>query len=151
MNHKTFKVTLKAAFFMLLLSGFAQMPIFKRYYIADIPGFGWLANFELTHVLHYGFAIVFCLLFFYHVALEVSAKRYAGLSKRQMTARLINHGLTIGIVGTGMIMVWKNFPGYRMSPEVIIGLDVTHLGLVMVLLGYKALGFVYSKYAIKSY
>jgi len=26
----------------LVLSGFGQMPIFKRYYIADIPGLGWL-------------------------------------------------------------------------------------------------------------
>ena len=28
--------------FFLALSGFGQMPIFKRYYIADIPGLGWL-------------------------------------------------------------------------------------------------------------
>ena len=146
MNHKIFKIALKASFFMLLLSGFAQMPIFKRYYIADIPGFGWLADFELTHALHYGFAIVFCLLFFYHVALEMLAKRYADLSKKQVAYKLINHGLTIGIVGTGMIMVLKNFPGCHMGPEVIIGLDVTHLGLVMTLLGYKALGFVWMTY-----
>ena len=28
--------------FFLTLTGFGQMPIFKRYYIADIPGLGWL-------------------------------------------------------------------------------------------------------------
>jgi hypothetical protein len=38
----------------LTLSGFGQMPIFKRYYIADIPGFGWLAQFYVTHYIHYG-------------------------------------------------------------------------------------------------
>ncbi len=27
----------------ITVSGFAQMPVFKRYYIADIPGFSWLA------------------------------------------------------------------------------------------------------------
>ena len=150
MNHKIFKIALKAAFFMLLLSGFAQMPIFKRYYIADIPGFGWLADFELTHALHYGFAIVFCLLFFYHVALEMLVKRYTCLTKKQVTDTLINHGLTIGIVSTGMILVLKNFPGYHMAPEVIVGLDIMHLGLVMTLLGYKALGFVRLKYARQS-
>jgi len=26
--------------FLLVLTGFGQMPIFKRYYIADIPGLG---------------------------------------------------------------------------------------------------------------
>ena len=29
--------------FFLTLTGFGNMPIFKRYYIADIPGLGWLA------------------------------------------------------------------------------------------------------------
>ena len=38
---------------LLTLTGFGQMPIFKRYYIADIPGFGWLAQFYVTHYIHY--------------------------------------------------------------------------------------------------
>ena len=42
----------------LVLSGFGQMPIFKRYYIADIPGLGWLAQFDVTHYIHYLFAII---------------------------------------------------------------------------------------------
>ncbi len=45
--------------FGLVLSGFAQMPIFKRYYIADIPGLGWLAQFYVTHLIHYLAAIIF--------------------------------------------------------------------------------------------
>lgn len=44
--------------FFITLTGFAQMPIFKRYYIADIPGLGWLAQFYVTHSLHYIFAAV---------------------------------------------------------------------------------------------
>ena len=44
--------------FFLVLTGFGQMPIFKRYYIADIPGLGWLAEFFVTHYIHYLGAIV---------------------------------------------------------------------------------------------
>ena len=44
--------------FFLVLSGFGQMPIFKRYYIADIPGLGWLAKFYITHYIHYLGAIL---------------------------------------------------------------------------------------------
>ena len=44
--------------FFLILSGFGQMPIFRRYYIADIPGLGWLAQFYLTHYIHYLGAIL---------------------------------------------------------------------------------------------
>ena len=45
--------------FFLTLSGFAQMPIFKRYYLADLPGLGWLDQFYVTHFIHYLFAPVF--------------------------------------------------------------------------------------------
>jgi len=41
--------------FFLVLTGFGQMPVFKRYYIADIPGLGWLAQFFVTHYMHYLF------------------------------------------------------------------------------------------------
>jgi hypothetical protein len=43
--------------FISALTGFAQMPIFKRYYIADLPGLGWLAQFYTTYWLHYVSAI----------------------------------------------------------------------------------------------
>ncbi len=34
--------------FFSALTGFAQMPIFKRYYVADLPGLGWLAEYYVT-------------------------------------------------------------------------------------------------------
>ena len=47
-KHQRDAIWLRAGFttalFFSALSGFAQMHIFKRYYIADLPGFGWLAE-----------------------------------------------------------------------------------------------------------
>ena len=54
--------------FFLTLSGFGQMPIFKRYYIADIPGFGWLAQFFVTHYIHYLGAILILVLATYMIS-----------------------------------------------------------------------------------
>jgi len=54
--------------FFLTLSGFGQMPIFKRYYIADIPGFGWLAQFFVTHYIHYLGAILILALVTYMIS-----------------------------------------------------------------------------------
>jgi len=51
--------------FFITLSGFGQMPIFKRYYIADIPGLGWLAQFYVTHIIHYAAASVLIALVLY--------------------------------------------------------------------------------------
>ena len=54
-------------FALMAFSGFGQMPIFKRYYIADIPGMGWAADFYLTHYIHYLGAIVLLGFFSYVV------------------------------------------------------------------------------------
>ena len=43
---------------MLAFTGFGQMPLYKRYYIADIPGMAWSADFYITHLLHYIFSIL---------------------------------------------------------------------------------------------
>lgn len=61
MRKRLYWVTL----FFITLSGFAQMPIFKRYYIADIPGLGWLAQFYITHLIHYICATILIGLIFY--------------------------------------------------------------------------------------
>ncbi|MBW2050308.1 MAG: hypothetical protein JRJ09_17530, partial [Deltaproteobacteria bacterium] len=45
-------------FIVMAFTGFGQMPIFKRYYISDIPGMAWSADFYATHYIHYMGAIL---------------------------------------------------------------------------------------------
>ena len=117
--------------FFLVLSGFGQMPIFKRYYIADIPGLGWLAEFFVTHYIHYLGAIVLLALVTYIMADYFILKRKA----RRMTASgYIRVALLTGILISGGLLVVRNLTGTNFSPEFIIFLDVTHLGLVMLFL-----------------
>lgn len=117
---------------LLALTGFGQMPIFKRYYIADIPGLGWLARFYVTHYLHY---LAAALLF----ALAAYMITDYGLHRRRDARRILAAGYVRGAVLaaisiTGILLVARNFPGYRFSPGVIIFLDISHLGLVMLYL-----------------
>jgi len=117
--------------FFLMLTGFGQMPIFKRYYIADIPGLGWLAEFFVTHYIHYLGAIVLLALVTYIMADYFILKRKA----RRMTASgYIRVALLTGILISGGLLVVRNLTGTNFSPEFIIFLDVTHLGLVMLFL-----------------
>ena len=117
--------------FFLVLSGFGQMPIFKRYYIADIPGLGWLAEFFVTHYIHYLGAIVLLALIAYIAADYLILKR----NSRRMTASgYIRLVLLTGILVSGGLLVIRNLTGTHFSPEFIIFLDITHLGLVMVFL-----------------
>ncbi|MEN6347798.1 MAG: cytochrome b/b6 domain-containing protein [Syntrophomonas sp.] len=39
--------------FVLMFTGFGQMPVYKRYYIDQIPGMGWSSNYSVTLQLHY--------------------------------------------------------------------------------------------------
>ena len=135
--------------FFIALSGFAQMPIFKRYYIADIPGLGWLAQFYVTHAIHYALAALlmgFCV----YVALDYYlARRNRGPKKSQITENTnmtmsarVKAGALSGLIITGIFMVVKNLSGIYFSHGVVIGLDLLHLVFAMVLLGATAYTWV---------
>ena len=115
----------------LLLSGFGQMPIFKRYYIADIPGLGWLAEFFITHYIHYLAAILF-LAFTAYMFMDYLLSRR---NSRQMTASgYVRGGILAGILVSGIFLVIRNLAGTNFSSEFIIFLDLCHLGLAMAFL-----------------
>ncbi|MGE4504991.1 MAG: FeS-binding protein [Desulfovibrionaceae bacterium] len=121
--------------FVLALTGFAQMPIFKRYYIADIPGLGWLAQYYVTHKIHYvGAALLLAL-----VAWAATGWLARWSRSRRMTGSgWVRALLLVGIVLTGIIRMYKNQPGVSFSPELTMVVDWAHLGLVL-LLGLAAL------------
>lgn len=115
----------------LALTGFGQMPIFKRYYIADIPGLGWLARFYVTHYMHYLFAILLIVLTSYVIA------EYLFINRKRIKITIsgyIRGALVIGLVITGVLLVIRNLAGSGFPPGFIVFLDLAHLGLVMVLL-----------------
>ena len=117
--------------FIMALTGFGQMPIYKRYYLADIPGLGWLANFWTTRYVHYLGAILLLALLAYIIFSYLAAHRKI----RKITVNGYLRGIFLaGIVMTGILFVIKNFPGYLFSPQFIIGLNLSHLGFVMAFL-----------------
>ena len=130
------------AFIILLmaLTGFGQMPIYRRYYVSDIPGLGWLADFWITRYVHYVGAVLLLALLAYAVV------EYAGLRRKH--ARLTTTGwLRLGLLGlivvTGVMFVIKNFAVYVFSPGMIVFLDLVHLGSVaaFLMLGLYCLVF----------
>ena len=124
--------------FLMTLTGFAQMPIFKRYYIADIPGLGWLARFYLTHSLHYILASVLLGLGAYVLANLILNKRgLAGLTPSGKVKGL----LILGLIFSGGFMVVRNLSGVYFSHTAIHVMNLVHLGLCMALLVVSAVTF----------
>ena len=114
--------------FFLALSGFGQMPIFKRYYIADIPGLGWLAKFFVTHYIHYMGAVLLLALFAYILVAYLLMDRKSNMIT---VSGYIRGVLLSAIILTGISLVVRNLEGVWLPPGFIVLLDVMHLGLVM--------------------
>ena len=128
--------------FALVLTGFGQMPIFKRYYVADIPGLGWLAEFFVTHYIHYLGAIVFLALAGYIVIDYFVLRR----KSRKLTPNgLVRSLLLAGILASGIFLVIRNFAGSNLSSGFIIFLDICHLGLVMAFLFVSLYCLIFKK------
>lgn len=114
--------------FMLALTGFGQMPIFKRYYLADIPGLGWLAQFYVTHYMHYLFSILFLAVIAYYTVLFIGMREQRPGLKKSDIGRIL---CVAGLVVTGMLLVIRNLNGVYWDAWVITTLDLLHLGLVV--------------------
>ena len=128
--------------FFLALSGFGQMPIFKRYYIADIPGLGWLAEFFITHYIHYLAAILLLAFTAYMIIDYLLSKRK---SRRVTVTGYVRSALLAGILASGIFLVIRNLAGSNLSSDFIIFLDLCHLGLVMAFLFVSLYCLVYRK------
>lgn len=145
-NHfKTRRMLYGLTLFFIALSGFAQMPIFKRYYIADIPGLGWLAQFYVTHAMHYALAALlmglctYAALDYYFTRRNSGSKQFPITGETRMTASArVKTAALSGLIITGCFMVVKNLSGIYFPHGVVIGLDLLHLLFAMVLLGATA-------------
>jgi cytochrome b subunit of formate dehydrogenase len=128
MSRWMFRITI----FMMVLTGFAQMPIFKRYYIADIPGLGWLDQFYVTLYLHYLFGVVLVGLLVYRITASLLApwegRRLAGLEITRVIFLFV-------LILSGILLWIRNFPGYVYSQKLVIFLDLSHIGFTLLLLG----------------
>lgn len=121
-----------ATIFFLTVTGFAQMPIFKRYYIADIPGLGWLAQFYITHYMHYLFAIILLAVGTYLI-MEYLVDR--GKKDKPGVAAVLKATILMGVAVSGLLLVIRNLAANPFSSGTIVVLNLVHLGGVMLLLG----------------
>ena len=130
-QNKVIKYLYCFSLFMLIITGFGQMPVFKRYYIADIPGFGWLAQFYVTYILHYIFAILFVFIIFYIVTMFLGNKKK---EKKIDYSTIFKSVIFGGLIITSFILVLRNLPGYRFSANFITITDFIHIGFGMMFL-----------------
>lgn len=130
-NGKTRTYVYGCILFLITLSGFGQMPIFSRFYIASLPGLSWLGEFYVTHILHYAAACMLIALVLY-VLFDFMIN---GARLKWITGSgFLKIGIIAGLIISGSLMVVKNLPGMYWDHTTVIALDLAHLGLCMVFL-----------------
>lgn len=150
--------------FVLIFTGFGQMPMYSRYGISSLPGMGWAADYHLTLLLHYvaGAVLVFAVVF--HITGALLTKRFALVPRRgdvresvHIIAAMLGKGeappshkylaeqrLAYAFIGTsilivtvsGVIKVLKNLPGVELHPLAIFAATTAHnIAAVFIVLG----------------
>ena len=123
-----------AAMAVMVLTGFGNMPIYKRYYINEIPGMGWTADFYANIQIHYlaGAAVLATAVF---LALNhlLTERRSFRLTKTGL-ARLL---ILAAVLATGLMMLAKNLPSVSFSPGLATAMTLSHLATVMVFLFFS--------------
>ena len=115
---------------VLAISGFAQMPIFRRYYIADVPGLAWTDDFYFTSLLHYLAAMAFLVLAGYTAGRYLTAWRSG---HALTTSGILRSGLYALLIITGLAHVLGNSSMTSLDSLPAMLVDMCHLASVMLL------------------
>jgi len=141
-QNKIIRYLYRVTIFFLVLTGFGNMPIFKRYYIADIPGLGWLAEYYVTLYIHYLFAILLIGIISYLIIEYLLTKRK---SIKITLSGYIRGSVVAGLLITGILLVIRNHEISGFAPGFIIFLYLCHLTLVMVLIMAGLYSIIFKK------
>jgi len=157
---------------VLIFTGLGCLPLFKRYYITEILGFAWTADFYTVTKIHYLFAIFFTFGVFFHLFFHLVLKDFGLLPKKgdfvaSIKTILASFGLgeeppankwlpeqryayigialvTAIVVLTGILKVLKNLEWIVLPPKVESTLNLLHtiFGGLFILLFFVHLFFV---------
>ena len=108
-----------------LFTGFGNMPLWKRYYVADIPGLGWSGDFYVNVNVHIlaGSLIVAIGVYAILGLFILRPNRSSGLT----VAGKVKGTLLAVALATGVLMVVKNLPGVSFSMQALMIFNFTHM------------------------
>ncbi|NLU33346.1 formate dehydrogenase subunit gamma [Wolinella succinogenes] len=68
--------------FWLIVTGVGQMPVYKRYFVTEIPGFSFLGNYFTTLNQHYMAGAILIAVGFYHLFYHAMRREFDILPRR---------------------------------------------------------------------
>lgn len=116
--------------FGALFTGFGNMPLYKRYYIADLPGLGWTGDFYTNLYVHLICGAVVMAISIYFALSYLSQVNSTKLSKTGTIRAAI---LALALI-SGVLMAIKNLPAIHFSFKMGMTFNFLHMGMAMLFL-----------------
>ncbi|MGB9710795.1 MAG: formate dehydrogenase subunit gamma [Thermodesulfovibrio sp.] len=116
---------------VLLFTGLGCLPLYKRYYITELPGFAWTADFYNVTVVHYVASIVFVVGVIFHIFYHGLRKDFALLPKKGDLSQSIK-------VLAAMIGIGKEPPSDKYLPEQ----RIAYVGIGVIILILTVTGII---------
>lgn len=125
------KWTFSAALGLSMFTGFGNMPMWGRFYVADIPGLGWSADFFINLYLHYLSGGVLLGITTYSIIHYVRGRHRGARLSRSGVVRATVFGL---VLVSGGLSALKNLPSINLPLAGLMAVILFHLGAVLVYL-----------------
>lgn len=147
---------------ILFFSGFGQMPIYRRYFVDQLPGLSWSSNFITTLQLHYYAAVILIFICIYYITYLIVTKKFdilpkkgdlkesiqifaalAGLAQEpdndkylaeQRLAFAVTAFSIFMLIITGSLKIYKNLPAVEFSTDFVFWLAMIHNIFTVILL-----------------
>jgi len=130
MPSRRFRWSLGLSVAILAISGLAQLPLFRRYHIADVPGLAWTDDFFITSLLHYLAASVFLLLTGYALGRWFTHWRGSHALTANGALRATLYTL---LALTGLVRAAGNSAAISLDQPAAMAVALTHLAATMLL------------------
>ncbi len=112
-----------------LFTGFGNMPLWKRYYVADIPGMAWSGDFFINVNVHIVAGSLLLAIGIYAVCLRWLVR---GQDHGRLTLSGKVRGLLLALtLVTGGLMVIKNLPGVNFPLATLIVFNFSHMAAAL--------------------
>ena len=139
---------------LLLFSGFGEMPMYKRYFVTEIPGMSWSGDYGIQLIIHYIAGAVFTGVALFHGVYHWRKREFAILPQRgdmkesaqilwailrgkpepahgkflaeQRLAYVAIAGVSFLLIVTGLIKTYKNTGAVVLDPLFLNIVTYTH-------------------------
>lgn len=118
----------RVAIAVALFTGIGNMPMWGRYFVADIPGFGWAGDFFVNIYVHYLAGALLLAISSYRIVVY----RHRSDRRKTLSPSGVARGALLGLVlVSGLLSAIKNFAFVDLPMSGLMVLIFSHLGGAM--------------------